>query len=278
MAMLAPIVMGVLGRMKQSKRLDANRLPEVLQQSRQQGEKEVPGLGGAPRHARRHGAGRAGSATTRSVSRLDPAQTYAGLYRNVLLHLKRDDGAAVLPQRRGDPPVNLPSGAGDDTHAAASVNGAAEEVYYPVDVKLELLRAGRNVIAVELHQDEIPRRARHAAERAASSTTCRRRRTCSLPPTAHRSRPASRSRSASTPSTATARWPASSSGSRKATSSAPSRSSSPPTPRPPSPPRSRPTSPPGHYMVWAVAVDDRGEESPSMMVHIGVVGEGGHGH
>jgi len=46
MAMLAPIVMGVLGRMKQSKQLDANQLPDVLQHSREQGEKEIPGLGG----------------------------------------------------------------------------------------------------------------------------------------------------------------------------------------------------------------------------------------
>lgn len=34
MAMLAPIVMGVLGRMKQTKGLDANRLPEVLNDGR----------------------------------------------------------------------------------------------------------------------------------------------------------------------------------------------------------------------------------------------------
>jgi hypothetical protein len=33
MAMLAPIVMGVLGRMKQTKGLDANRLPEVLNEA-----------------------------------------------------------------------------------------------------------------------------------------------------------------------------------------------------------------------------------------------------
>ena len=46
MAMLAPIVMGVLGKMKQTKGLDANRLPEVLQQSDEQGKRELPGLGG----------------------------------------------------------------------------------------------------------------------------------------------------------------------------------------------------------------------------------------
>lgn len=44
--MLAPIVMGVLGRAKQQKNLDATRLPDVLQQSAQQVQNQTPDLGG----------------------------------------------------------------------------------------------------------------------------------------------------------------------------------------------------------------------------------------
>ena len=43
MTMLAPIVMGVLGRMKRTNGLDASRLPNVLQQSHEQGTKDVQG-------------------------------------------------------------------------------------------------------------------------------------------------------------------------------------------------------------------------------------------
>lgn len=43
--MLAPIVMGVLGRMKQQKGIDASRLPDVLQQSTRKMEQQVPGAG-----------------------------------------------------------------------------------------------------------------------------------------------------------------------------------------------------------------------------------------
>lgn len=43
--MLAPIVMGVLGRMKQQKGLGASQLPGALQQSANQMEKEIPGAG-----------------------------------------------------------------------------------------------------------------------------------------------------------------------------------------------------------------------------------------
>ena len=46
LAMLAPIVMAVLGRMKQRKNLDASRLPEALDRSTKRMETEAPGSGG----------------------------------------------------------------------------------------------------------------------------------------------------------------------------------------------------------------------------------------
>lgn len=44
--MLAPIVMAVLGRMKQQKNIDASRLPDVLNRTNAQIQKETPGAGG----------------------------------------------------------------------------------------------------------------------------------------------------------------------------------------------------------------------------------------
>jgi hypothetical protein len=46
LVMLAPIIMGVLGRMKQQQGIDASRLPDVLQQSTRRMEKQIPGAGG----------------------------------------------------------------------------------------------------------------------------------------------------------------------------------------------------------------------------------------
>lgn len=46
LAILAPIVMGVLGRAKQQSGLDASRLPDVLQQTTNQMQRESPSLGG----------------------------------------------------------------------------------------------------------------------------------------------------------------------------------------------------------------------------------------
>jgi hypothetical protein len=46
LAMLAPIVMAALGRMKQEKGLDSSRLPEVLKKSTSRLQKDVPEAGG----------------------------------------------------------------------------------------------------------------------------------------------------------------------------------------------------------------------------------------
>jgi Common central domain of tyrosinase/Bacterial Ig domain len=296
----------------------------------------------------------------------DPA-----VYRNLLLHLKRDDGAAVYLNGAEIHRVNLPADAGDDTHASAAVNGVAEEVYFPVDVPLKLLKAGRNAIAVELHQDQkgddasfdLALSANHAVRDTPPSVAIL------SPPAGSLFRTGEEvsiivdaidpdgaikgiqlfvdGRLAGTSATAPATflWPATGAGPHRvravalnseqtrrseitlnvvenvppvANLLAPADAASFPAGTPiearvdasdrdgkvarvefwiqegnffGSTPKlvtsdttapftaALPTDlPPGHYMVWAVAVDDRGEESPSMMVHIAITGEGGHGH
>lgn len=81
----------------------------------------------------------------------DPA-----FYRNLLLRLKRDDGAVVYLNGQEVYRVNLPEGAiTADTLATREVSGLEEEVFFPIDATdwLQLLKQGRNVIAVEVHQD-----------------------------------------------------------------------------------------------------------------------------
>ncbi|HEX6084997.1 MAG TPA: tyrosinase family protein [Thermoanaerobaculia bacterium] len=74
-------------------------------------------------------------------------------FRSLLLRLKRDDGAVVYLNGTEVHRVNLGQGtvtAG--TFAQRRVEGVEEETFFPVPLNASLLRFGRNVIAVELHQ------------------------------------------------------------------------------------------------------------------------------
>jgi hypothetical protein len=74
--------------------------------------------------------------------------------RSLLLRLKRDDGAVVYLNGTEIHRANLPSGAvTPNTLATREVSGLEEESLFPIRVNLELLRLGRNVIAVEVHQN-----------------------------------------------------------------------------------------------------------------------------
>lgn len=78
------------------------------------------------------------------------------IYQNLILRLKADDGAAVYLNgteiyRRG-----LPTGPiGPETLATQTFEGLLEELFVTADVSnyLTLLRAGPNLLAVEVHQD-----------------------------------------------------------------------------------------------------------------------------
>ncbi len=77
-----------------------------------------------------------------------------GFFRSLLLRLKRDDGAVVYLNGTEIHRVNLPGGTlTTGTLATREVKGLEEEVFFPIPGKPELLRPGRNVVAVEVHQN-----------------------------------------------------------------------------------------------------------------------------
>lgn len=77
-------------------------------------------------------------------------------FRHLVLRLKRDDGAVVYLNGEPIEVANLPAREiTADTPATVDVDGAAEDVFYPSrpnEAWPKLLRQGRNVIAVEIHQ------------------------------------------------------------------------------------------------------------------------------
>jgi hypothetical protein len=73
--------------------------------------------------------------------------------RDLVLRLRVDDGAVVYINGKEVHRTNLPDGAvRAGTAALDSVKGAAEKAFYPVPLSPGLLRAGVNVIAVQVHQ------------------------------------------------------------------------------------------------------------------------------
>jgi tartrate-resistant acid phosphatase type 5 len=74
-------------------------------------------------------------------------------YDHAVVWMKRDDGAAVYVNGEEIGRSNLPSGAlTPQTLALQTVGFEAERAWVPLVVPARLLRAGENVVAVELHQ------------------------------------------------------------------------------------------------------------------------------
>ncbi|MBV9211191.1 MAG: hypothetical protein JOZ52_11205, partial [Acidobacteria bacterium] len=75
-------------------------------------------------------------------------------YQNLFMRLKADDGAVVYLNGTEVRRVNMPTGATTNaTLATRDVAGLQEEVFFPYPLDRRLLRQGRNVIAVEVHQN-----------------------------------------------------------------------------------------------------------------------------
>lgn len=77
-------------------------------------------------------------------------------YKSLILRLKRDDGAVVYFNGQEVSRINLAEGAvTSSTAATRDVEGLEEEVFFPIAVSPELLRKGRNTIAVAIHQNAL---------------------------------------------------------------------------------------------------------------------------
>jgi hypothetical protein len=73
-------------------------------------------------------------------------------YRTALLRVERADGAIVYLNGREIYRVNLPAGAvTSDTLATRAVTGLEQDVFVPVKIDPAILRAGKNILAAEIH-------------------------------------------------------------------------------------------------------------------------------
>jgi|GEM_PF-5667403 len=78
-----------------------------------------------------------------------------GFFRELMMRIKRSDGAIVYLNEKEVYCSNLPDGpANIRTLARAPVAGMERSVYFPVKLDPSLLRRGRNVIAVEIRRAE----------------------------------------------------------------------------------------------------------------------------
>jgi Common central domain of tyrosinase/Bacterial Ig domain len=81
-----------------------------------------------------------------------------GFFRDLLMRIKRSDGAIVYLNEKEVYRSNLPNDAPNtQTLARAPVAGVERSVYFPVKLDPSLLRQGRNVIAVEIRRAEANR-------------------------------------------------------------------------------------------------------------------------
>jgi hypothetical protein len=77
-----------------------------------------------------------------------------GFFRNLLMKIKRSDGAIVYLNGQEVYRSNLPDGVTARTLARAPATGMERNVYFPVKLDPSALRKGRNVIAVQIHRAE----------------------------------------------------------------------------------------------------------------------------